>query len=175
MRCLISKIIIDSREGSDKPLPGIVRKHLKSCRDCNAYMNLGKQLRDSNLDSGISESSINELNQKIFSNIDNLGKGNIVKLKSWSFPSVPVAASLFIIVLSLGIILYQNINKPSEIRESSPLVNILAVDKLKNFNNIVSNMESPILKEAEGLKKSINSAKEYLRSALDFGLPGIPN
>ena len=74
MKCLISKIIIDYREESGKTLPGMVRAHLKNCRDCRAYMNLGKQLKETEYDTSITNSSIHKLNTKIFSNLENQSK-----------------------------------------------------------------------------------------------------
>lgn len=174
MKCLISKIIIDSYEESGKVLPGMVRSHLKSCQDCRVYMNLGKQLKESDSVTGIADSSIHELNIKIFSNLDNQREEKIIKLKRRIFPSVPVAATLFFIVLSLGIFLFQNLNKPSKISESNHLINIASAKNLKKVSNLFSSVESPMVREAEELKRAVNSAKEYLSSVMDFGLPGIP-
>lgn len=175
MKCLISKIIIDSHEESGKVLPGIVLTHLKNCRDCRAYVNLGKQLNDSDFVTGIADSSIHELNTKIFSNLDNQSEGKTIKLKSRIFPSIPVAATFFIIILSLGIVLFQNFNKPSVISEANPIINVVNTKNLKNISKLFTNVESPMVREAEELKRAVNSAKEYLSSVMDFGLPGIPD
>ncbi|MCK5004868.1 MAG: hypothetical protein KAS21_07260 [Candidatus Aminicenantes bacterium] len=175
MRCLISKIIIDNCEESGKTLPGMVRTHLKNCRDCSAYLDLEKQLKETDSDTGITDSSIHELNKKIFSHLENPGEENIVKLKSRIFSFVPVAATLFIIILSLGIILFQNLDKPSVISRSNSIINVAAGNNLKNISDLFTNVESPMVREAEELKRTINSAKEYLSSVMDFGLPGLPD
>lgn len=75
----------------------------------------------------------------------------------------------------MGVILFQGINKSSEIAGGKPLVNIAASGSIKNINDLFSRVESPIKREAEDLKRSINSAGEYLKSVMDFGLPGIPD
>jgi len=175
MKCLISKIIIDYREESGKTLPGMVRAHLKNCRGCRAYMNLGKQLKETEYDTSITNSSIHKLNTKIFSNLENQSKEKTIKMKSRIFPSLPVAATLFIIITSLGIFLFQNLNKPSVISEETPIINIATAKNLKNIGDLITNVESPMVREAEDLKRTINSAKEYLSSVMDFGLPGIPD
>ncbi|MCK5220108.1 MAG: hypothetical protein KAR14_00885 [Candidatus Aminicenantes bacterium] len=175
MRCLISKILIDYHEESGKTLPGMVRTHIKNCRNCRVYMNLGKQLEETDSDTGISDSSIHELNKKIFSHLKNPGEENIVKLKSRIFSFVPVAATLFFIIISLGIILFQNLRKPQVISGSNPIINVAATKNLKNIGDLFTNVESPMVREAEDLKRTINSAKEYLSSVMDFGLPGIPD
>ena len=172
MKCLISKFIIDSREESGKTLPGFVTSHLKNCPGCRAYTNLGKQLRETDFETGIADSSIHELNNKIFSNLENQSEEKAMKLKRRIFPSVPVAATIFIIVISLGIILFQDIGKPSDtIKEVSLLKSAAA----RNINDLFTRVESPIVNEAEELKRSLTSAGKYLRSVMDFGLPGIPD
>lgn len=172
MKCLISKFIIDSREESGKTLPGFVTSHLKNCPGCRAYTNLGKQLRETDFETGIADSSIHELNNKIFSNLENQSEEKTMKLKRRIFPSVPVAATIFIIVISLGIILFQDIGKPSDtIKEVSLLKSAAA----RNINDLFTRVESPIVNEAEELKRSLTSAGKYLRSVMDFGLPGIPD
>ncbi len=175
MRCLISKILIDYHEESGKTLPGMVRAHLNNCRNCSAYMNLGKQLKESDSDTGITDSSIHELNKKIFSHLENPGEENIVKLKSRIFSFVPVATVLFFIVISLGIFLFQNLRRPPVISESNSIINVATTKNLKNISDLFTNVESPMVREAEDLKRTINSAKEYLSSVMDFGLPGIPD
>lgn len=175
MKCLISKFIIDSREESGKTLPGIVTSHLKNCPGCRAYMNLGKQLKETDSDTGIADSSIRELNNKIFSNLENHNNEKIGKLKRRMFPSVPVAATIFIIVISLGIILFQDIGKPSDTINEVSLLKSAAARNIKNIDDLFTRVESPIINEAEELKRSLTSAGKYLRSVMDFGLPGIPD
>ena len=98
-----------------------------------------------------------------------------MKLKSRIFSFVPVASTLFIIILSLGIILFQNLDKPSVISRSNSIINVAAGNNLKNISDLFTNVESPMVREAEELKRTINSAKEYLSSVMDFGLPGLPD
>ena len=175
MKCLISKFIIDSREESGKTLPGFVTSHLKNCPGCRAYTNLGKQLRETDFETGIADSSIHELNNKIFSNLENQSEEKTMKLKRRIFLSVPVAATILIIVISLGIILFQDIGKPSDTIKEVSLLKSAAARNIKNLDDLFIKVESPIVNEAEELKRSLTLAGKYLRSVMDFGLPGIPD
>jgi len=174
MKCLISKIIIDSREDSGKKLPVFVSEHLKKCSGCRAYKNLGRQLNSVNPYDVISDQSMTDLNRKISANIYN-NKPRESKRSIRLFSPVPIAAIFFIIFISLGVILFQGTNKSSENGGSKTLIDVATTGNMKNINDLFTRVESPIKREAEELKKTINSAGEYLKSVMDFGLPGIPD
>ena len=174
MKCLISKLIIDSREDSGKKFPGFVSEHLKKCSGCRAYENLGRQLSSVNPYDVISDQSMTDLNRKISANIYNDKPGES-KRSIRLFSPIPIAATFFIIIISLGVILFQGINKSSENGGGKPLINVAAAGNIKNINDLFTQVESPIRREAEELKRTVNSAGEYLKSVMDFGLPGIPD
>ena len=175
MKCLISKIIIDSREESGKELPGFVSAHLEKCHDCRSYKSIGRQLSATDPFNIISDSSMIDLNQKISANLHNNRTKKGKRIGSRLLSPIPIAALFFIMVISLGIVLFQGINKPAENENRNTFINIKTAGNLKNLNDLFSKVESPIKREAEELKKSVNSAGEYLKSVMDFGLPGIPD
>jgi len=175
MKCLISKIILDSREESGKKLPGFVSAHLEKCHDCRAYKSLGHQLSNADPYNIISDSSMTDLNQKITANLQNNRTKKSKRIGSRLLSPVPIAALFFIVIISLGVVLYQGINEPPENGNGKMLINMATAGNLKNLNDLFSKVESPIKREAEELKRSINSAGEYLKSVMDFGLPGIPD
>ena len=174
MKCLISKLIIDSREDSGKKLPRFVSGHLEKCSGCRAYINLGRELRSVDPYAVISDQSMTDLNRKISANIYNNKPGE-EKRGFRLFSPVSIAAIFFIVIISFGVILFQGINKPSENNAGKPIINLTAAGNIKNINDLFSRVESPIQREAEDLKKTVNSAGEYLKSVMDFGLPGIPD
>lgn len=175
MKCFISKIIIDSREETGRKLPGFVSKHLEKCRDCRAYRNLGKQLSSVDPYSTISDLSMADLNRKIVSELHSNNTKGKDRFRRRIFSPVPVAAALFFIILSLGIFLFQNLDEPSKTFDSNLMAGFETPKNIKGLNDLFTKVESPIVKEAEELRRSLNSAGKYLRSVMDFGLPGIPD
>ncbi len=175
MKCLISKIIIDNREESGKELPGFVSAHLEKCHDCRAYKSLGQELRAGDPYSIISDSSMIDLNQKISASLNNNRTKKSKRIGIRLLSPVPIAALFFIVIISIGVLLFQGIGKPSGNDGRKILTNVTTAGNLNNLNDLFSKVESPIKREAEELKKSIYSAGEYLRSVMDFGLPGIPD
>jgi len=174
MRCLISKLYIDSREGSGKGVPGFVSSHLKKCPGCSAYNTLGHRLAGSDPYSVFSDTAISGLNKTIS---DSLAAGKIDKRKQTGFrlfSPLALAALFFIAVISLGIILFQGIKQPSDKTVQKKLITMAEAGNINNLNTLLAKVESPIQQEAEDLKKTIDSARKYLRSVMDFGLPGIP-
>ncbi|MEN8223711.1 MAG: hypothetical protein ABFR36_10725, partial [Acidobacteriota bacterium] len=162
------------REESGKKLPGFVTKHLEKCSDCRSYRGLSLQLSSVNPYNDISDQSMADLNRKISANLFN-NKSEENKLRTGLFSPVPLVALFFIMIFSIGVLLFQGINKPSKNGEVKPLIKLTAARDIKDLNDLFSKVENPIKKEAEELKRSVNSAGEYLKSVMDFGLPGIPD
>jgi len=175
MRCIITKILIDRSEDSPKPLPRMVSNHINKCRECKTYLSLGKQLYAAEPDYGISDPAIFDLNRKIFTAVTSEKPDNKIRVKSRLFSPVLMTAIFLIAIISLGVILYKGLYKPSEKIVETQFINVAAAKNTKNLNDLFSRVESPIIREAEELKKSVKAAGKYLKSVMDFGLPGIPD
>lgn len=171
MRCIITKWIIDRRGESKRPLPGPVSKHMDVCADCRAYGDMGRLLSMPGPDPDIP--GLDALNQRIIHRIKAEGSENHQRgIPKFRF-AFAVAAALIVFVISAGYFLVIDgkgtPDKPlPEIR-----ISLEKIYDVKNLNGLLARAESPMLREAEMLKESFNSARNYLRSVMDFRIPGI--
>jgi len=175
MKCFISRMVIDRKEESGKPLPKMVSKHVMNCPECKTYMNLGKEMSRNEPVLNISEDLIQNLNRKILSNIMDSGNKRQLKNTRNNFFLIPVAAVILILIITFGIfLLNSNRNTVGPLKTKS-IFSMGGKTNIKSINELITKVESPIIREAEELKKSVNFAKDYLRKVVDFGLPGIRN
>jgi len=176
MKCMVFRLIIDSRENAGKKLPSPVSAHLEKCPQCAAYMNIGTQLRSEEPPSGISDSSMSEIRGKIIAGLSEIDREKKRRTVMRLPALIPTAAVFIILVISLGVVLFRGVTPPVNPGNSKPVTSFITTSKnIGNLQNLFSKAESPIRKEAEELKRSVRSAGEYLKSVMDFGLPGIPD
>jgi len=175
MKCFISRMVIDQKEESGKPLPKMVLKHVMNCSECKTYMNIGKEMSKNEPVLNISEYLIQNLNRKILSNI--MDSGNKMQLKNTrnNFFMIPVVAVILILIIIFGIFLLNNNRNTADPLVTKSIFSIGGEKNIKSINELIAKVESPIVREAEELKKSVNFAKDYLRKVVDFKLPGIRN
>jgi len=170
MKCLLSRIVIDRKEESGKPLPKIVSKHVMSCSECKTYMNLGKEMSRKEPDLNISEYLIQNLNRKILSNIMDSGNKRQLKNTRNNFFLIPVATVILILIITFGIFLLNTKRNTAGPLEIKSIFSMGGEKNIKSINELITKVESPIVREAEKLKKSVNYAKDYLWEVVDFGV-----
>ncbi|MEN8153574.1 MAG: hypothetical protein ABFR75_06090 [Acidobacteriota bacterium] len=170
MGCLIKRFIISLRLDSGKPLFSWMEQHINSCHSCRSLIIVDKNLLDHahpELDSETREFLKNRVLETINSKKI---KNRVSKRKNLLIPVYAAAAALFLIALSF-IFLYRGGDiSPDKTRSSviTAITNPLEIDN--KLNSILAKVESPMQKEAENLKSSIVSVKQYFTKVLDFNL-----
>lgn len=167
-------MVIDIKEQSGKPLPKVVLNHVKNCPECKNYMNLGKEMSSNEPVANISEDLIQNLNMKILSNIMDSGNKRQVKNTRKHFSLIPVTVVVLILIITFGIFILNTNRNTAGILDTKSIFSLSWEKNIKSVNELIKKVESPIVREAEELKKSVNCAKDFLREVVDFGLPGIP-
>ncbi len=175
MRCLLTRIIINMTEVFGRSLPKFASDHISNCPECRMYMELGKKLSTTAPVSNIPEYLIQNLNNKIISKLSNPEKKIEPKFFGNIFSRIPITVAIFILIITTGIIIMNINRKNPTLSEKAPVFSMKNKNNIINLNKLLTRVESPIIEEADNLKKSLNSAGTYLRSVIDFGLPGIPD
>ena len=173
MKCLITQWIIDRYEESGRPLPGSAEKHIETCDACRAYMNTGRLLSISGTGAGPDVPGLDALNEKIFDRIRESGSERQRRKTPGFRFGFAAAATLMVVVISTGIFLVRD--RKGTPAKPAPVIHITfeKIADMKDLNGLLARVESPMIREAEVLKDSFNSARNYLRSVMDFSIPGI--
>jgi hypothetical protein len=181
MVCFIHKWFVSSALDTGKPLPGLVRKHLKNCNECHAFAasadHLHQQL-DTDTPTFLSSFSHQKLQEKIVSGLPlrfptttkSRGSDDSIFKTGVFFLRPTIAAVLAIVILVTGVWWFNsqrntsNTTQQAILNKVPPVIN-KAGDSLIKF---AVNLESPLHQEAKSLKEAAKSTKEFFASYLNL-------
>jgi hypothetical protein len=166
MFCSLYKWHISQALDSEKPIAGLVKRHIRRCASCREFARFCKSLREK-LDQDkldLIKSFNKRVDKKIISSLDKKPEPRTVPPRKAIL--VPVAATaLLIITVALGII-FLKVPRSNEMR---------SLTRLPSFNipeapleSMLVKIESPMDEEIYNLKQTVKSTGEYLISCLDF-------
>lgn len=166
MFCSLHKWLISQASDSGKPIPGVVKRHIRRCASCREFDRFCDSLKE-RFDQGKPDLLMGfdkEIDQKIIAALDK---------KPVSLPSparkpifIPATAAAFvIIVIAISIIL---LREPQSDR-MTPLNRLAALEVPQaSLESMLTNLESPMDEELNSLKQTMKSTGEYIISCLDF-------
>ena len=170
MGCLFKRYLISLRLDSGKPLSSWMEEHSRFCNVCGSLITVEKNLMNQ-APSDLRSEKKELLTNRIINALDSEVKYNkILKKRNFFTPVYVTAASLFLITLSIIFInrAGESDRKGTESSIIKAVTQPIEIDD--RINSIFAKVESPMQEEAENLKRSIVSVKQYFTKVLDFNL-----